>query len=658
MASFYPKSSRLIGLTLLACLTLSGLPTQGTAQTQNTTIDPPSTNTPVQKNTMRNIIASGYSEAFLQESLKAPAAWYRDPVYPSPVYATKYTPKQIASILDKAEKRLTYTWPAETASAYLAYEAVGDRNAMEDIAFDRVRALDQLVEAELIENKGRFIPQIINGVWSLCENSFWGISAHVRLQKRDGSLPDIQEPIIDLFVSQKALRLSQIYFVFKNKFDELNPLISERLEWEVNRRVFAPYLARNDFWWFGFDDKFVNNWNPWINSNVLHVALLMERDPERRAKIAYKAMRSIDKYLNYVKADGWCDEGPSYWSVAGAKVFSALDDLYLATDGKVDVFQNELLKNLGKYAYNAYIGDDYYVNFADAAAKNNYSPELIFRWGEVSGDEKMMGFASFLAKRRSYIGNPKITAYPPWEPLQSNFWFADNQIGGARDSDKTHLGLYFVAKGGHNNESHNHNDIGNFLLYYNNQPFLIDAGKLYYTKDSFGDLRYTFWPTRSDYHNVPNINGVEQAPGEKFRARDTGLQADEKMAQFTLDLAGAYPEAAAVVKWKRTLRLERGQFFLLQDNYVLSEFKSASHLNFLTGCEVMQKETGVVELRNGNHAIQVKYNPASLEMIIEPFDVNDKTVETSWGKKLTRLRFKILSQKLENSVELKFTGVK
>ncbi|NDC73830.1 hypothetical protein EBZ70_00740 [bacterium] len=652
-----PTKSRLRIITLLATLAACGLPMGGKGKTTDSTEHTP-TNPTASRATMRNIIAPSYSEAFLKEHLQPPATWYPDPIYPSPAYAQRYTEKQIASIIAKAEKQLDYTWPAEPASGYLAFDAVGDRNAMEDIAFERVRALDQLVEAELIENKGRFIPQILNGVWSLCENSFWGISAHVYVQKRKGSLPDINEPIIDLFVSEKAMKLSRIYFLFKAKFDALNPIIAERIEVEMNRRVFVPYLERNDFWWFGFDDKFVNNWNPWINCNVLQAALLMEKDGGRRAKIAHKAMRSIDKYLNYVKSDGWCDEGPSYWKVAGAKVFSLLDNLYLATDGKVNVFQNELIKNLGKYSYNAYIGDDYYVNFADAAAKNYFDPELIFRWGEVAGDKKMMGFASFLARRSSYVGNEKITAFTPWEPLQSHFWFADNQIGGGRDSAETSRGLYFVAKGGHNNESHNHNDIGNFLLFRDNKPFLIDAGKLYYTKHSFGNLRYTFWPTRSDYHNVPNINGVEQAPGEQFRAKQTQLQGDDQRVRFSLDIAGAYPATASVASWQRTIILERGKYLLLRDTYVLTEFKTTSYLNFLTGCEMTQKSPGVVELRNEDSAIEVQYDPAVVEASFEPFDVNDKTVEVSWGKKLARLRFKIISDKLENTVELKFTGLK
>ncbi|MBV5342616.1 heparinase, partial [bacterium] len=117
----------------------------------------------------------------------------------------------------------------------------------------------------------------------------------------------------------------------------------------------------------------------------------MEEDVDLRAKAAYKAMRSIDKYVNFVKSDGWCDEGPSYWGVAGAKVFAALDLLYQSSDGKINVFDNEIVRNLGKYIYNAYIGNDHYVTFADSHVNNKFSPELIFKWGEVSGDKKMMG---------------------------------------------------------------------------------------------------------------------------------------------------------------------------------------------------------------------------------------------------------------------------
>jgi hypothetical protein len=602
----------------------------------------------------RNIIASKYSDEILKETLQSPEKWYSEPYYPSAEYAKKYTDEQQTKVIVSGEKYFKYNWPAQTASSYLAFESIGNRDSMQRIDNERRDALYAMVEAELVEGKGRFIYKIIDGVWSICEETFWGISAHVDRQKLPGSLPDVNEPVIDLFVSEKALKLSRIYYLFKPKFDSINPMIANRIRVEMKRRVFEPYYSRNDFKWFGFDDKFVNNWNPWINSNVLSAVLLMEEDVDLRAKAAYKAMRSIDKYVNFVKSDGWCDEGPSYWGVAGAKVFAALDLLYQSSDGKINVFDNEIVRNLGKYIYNAYIGNDQYVTFADSHVNNKFSPELIFKWGKVSNDKKMMGFASFLAKRYGYIANQEINEYPAWEPLQKSLWFPENQIAGGRDSEISSKGFYLVAKGGHNEESHNHNDIGTCIMYYNNQPVLIDAGKLYYTKYSFGDKRYTYWPTRSNYHNVPTINGVEQHVGKEYAAKNVKFYSNDKLLRFTLDIAKAYPADAKVDFWNRTYTLNRGKSMVIQDKYKLSEVKSDNYLNFLTCCKASVIKPGVVQLKTDSTSILVSFNSNALKPIIEEFDTNDKTVETSWGKRLTRVRFLILSNKSENNTDITF----
>lgn len=605
----------------------------------------------------RDILASKYSETDLKTNLRDPQKWYSEAIYPSKDYALKYTAQQKKDIIRKAEKYINYKWPAVLASSYLVFEAMGNRDSMERICFERSKGLDALVEGELVEAKGRFLNNIINGVWSICEESFWGISAHVDRQKRPGSLPDVNEPIIDLFAAEKAQKLSRIHYLFRAKFDSINPLISDRIRIEVKKRVLEPYYTRNDFSWFGFDDKFVNNWNPWINSNMLSTVLLMEEDPNLRAKAAYKAMRSMDKYINYVKADGWCDEGPSYWAVAGAKLFSALDLLYQSSNGKINIFQNEIIKNLGKYIYNAYIGNDYYVNFADAACKNSFDPELIFKWGEVSSDSKMMGFASFLAHKSGRVANKKINEYPSWEPLQSSFWFPDNQIAGGHDNDKSSKGFYMVAKGGHNAESHNHNDVGTCIVHYNNQPILIDAGKLFYTKYSFGPKRYTYWPTRSNYHNVPTINGVEQHEGREYAAQNAKFSSNNKQLQFSVDISKAYPKEANVDFWNRTYTLKRGQALIIDDLYKLSKVVGENYLNFLTSCKASVIKPGTVCLKSDSTTIHILFNPQSLLPVIEEFDTNDKTVEVSWGKRLTHLRFNVLSQNAQNQTNLTFKGV-
>lgn len=63
--------------------------------------------------------------------------------------------------------------------------------------------------------------------------------------------------------------------------------------------------------------------------------------------------------------DAGCDEGPGYWGRAGGSLFDYLDLLYLATDGKINIYNEPLVRKIGQFIYKAWIHDDYYINFAD-----------------------------------------------------------------------------------------------------------------------------------------------------------------------------------------------------------------------------------------------------------------------------------------------------
>jgi hypothetical protein len=41
----------------------------------------------------------------------------------------------------------------------------------------------------------------------------------------------------------------------------------------------------------------LNNWNTWINSNVLTANLLLEKDPQRRQAVVEKVCGSVDEFL-------------------------------------------------------------------------------------------------------------------------------------------------------------------------------------------------------------------------------------------------------------------------------------------------------------------------------------------------------------------------
>ena len=83
---------------------------------------------------------------------------------------------------------------------------------------------------------------------------------------------------------------------------------------------------------------------------------------------------------------------------------------------------------------------------------------------------------------------------------------------------------FFAAKGGYNDESHNHNDAGSFSLWVNNMPVIIDAGVGTYTRQTFSSERYTIWTMQSNYHNLPMINGVPQKYGRQYKVRKLKLR--------------------------------------------------------------------------------------------------------------------------------------
>lgn len=78
------------------------------------------------------------------------------------------------------------------------------------------------------------------------------------------------------------------------------------------------------------------------------------------------------------------------------------------------------------------------------------------------------------------------------------------------------------------------------------QPVLINASVETYARQTFGPERYRIWTMRSAYHNLPFLNGIEQASGAECAARAVSCWLNDDRADLALDLATAYPRQAAV----------------------------------------------------------------------------------------------------------------
>lgn len=577
-----------------------------------------------------------------------------------------------SSWISWGEERLSFEWPALPAVRYMDFAYNGNRTKYEELYFERRRALIELVFAECIEGKGRFMDAIINGIWCLCEESYWVIPAHMYLTKSSGAaLPDVTEQVIDLFAAETGAQLAWTAYLLEPKLEEASPMIIRRIRHEMQRRIFEPYLNREDFWWMGYTSKKVNNWNPWIHSNCLAAFLLLEEDEEARNRAVAKAAHSLDTFMEVYHPDGGCDEGPGYWGRAGASLYDCLELLYLASDGKINFYGEPLVQEIGKYIYRAHIDGNDFVNFADGDARLLISGDLVYRYGQRIGDSKMSQLGAYAFQRNGFtrdkISSPmRIVgellnaeahlASPVEAPYEMDVWLPDIQVFAAREQPGSPAGLYVAAKGGHNDESHNHNDIGHFIVYYNGHPFLIDAGVESYTAKTFSPQRYELWTMQSGYHSLPTVNGVQQHEGASFRATEVEYEADDAMAAVSMNIATAYPPEAGIRTWQRSVSLIRGKdeaaAVEVTDSYLLAAETRDIVLNVLTLQEPELKQDGCIELTNEyGEKLQLYYDSDRLRGSVELVPVNDSKMQPIWGTKVYRLQL----QSLEATAEGTFT---
>lgn len=620
----------------------------------------------------RNILGNKAKSIDMAKSLVTDDSWNKLPDYKNRQFWESVPLNLRHDYISRAEGYIHYNWPVVKATDYLEFVRSGERR--QNAYAGPSLALNSLVIGELIEGKGRFIDQIINAVWYYSEQTWWGWSAHLYFQKAPTGLPDINEPTVDLGVGEIANDLSWTWYLFKDEFDKIHPLISQRLKQEIINKALKPYFERSDFGYMGFKGGRPNNWNPWVNYNMLHCYLLLEDDPVKKTAEVQKIINSLDKFLNGYSDDGGCDEGPSYWGAAGALLYESLAVLKEVTGGKLDVYNDPLIRNIGKYFYKVNIHVPYFLNFADADATTGGSPSSVYQYGKAIDDTQMQQFGAYLAKQNKWGHNifsgkiseqirkmvllPEILKADSKEALVIDFWLPETEISGARDKEGSFKGFFFGAKGGFNAESHNHNDVGSCVMYFDGNPCLIDLGREGYTARTFSSRRYEIWTMQSGYHNLPVINGVSQKDGSGFRARNSTFVANEKTATFSTDIAGAYPEKAMVKTWVRTYTLNRGKSFVISDKFELSARNdSATSSNLMTYCKVTQIKPGELKLEGDGFTMKMSYNPKVVSPEIQFIEIKDNKLKHYWPNGVTRIIMKYIQTGTKGGHNLTFSKV-
>ena len=470
----------------------------------------------------------------------------------------------------------TRQYPFRSATGFLDFVRTGSRQADEAPYFDRRRKLCISVLACCVGMDA--LDDVIDGIWCISEETGWVISAHNRNPvpgapgPEEKPLPDPDDRYIDLFAAQTGMILSLTLSLLGSELDAVSPMIRARILRELRRRILQPFLDEDDFWWMGITRKDLNNWTPWIISGILWCAAVISCEPEELASVVEKALIILDRWLLVVPSDGGCDEGTGYWNMAGGALLDALEVLERLTDGAAVFWQDEKLRRICTFPMKMELGEGYFVNFADCDARPFLSGERLQYAGEKLGDGRLADMGGWYRgtvwdqlKDVPHFGRAlQLLFHVPPEvsglPADRDAWLEDLQVRIVRRGEWT-----LCCKGGHNGESHNHNDVGSFILCLRGRPEIVDAGNMVYTAKTFSADRYSLWNTRSAFHNLPIIGDGEQRNGENHRAAGVRCLPDG----LTLDMAAAY-DLWCVEQARRSYRLtEHG--LLLRDEIRLTE---------------------------------------------------------------------------------------
>ena len=552
------------------------------------------------------------------------------------------------SYVSYGEQYADKPWTVLPWTVFAEYKITGNRVNYEGICFEKRRQLAALVMAEIMEGKGRFIHQIIDGIGSFCEETWWGIPAHY---SKPIPLTELQE--VDLFNAETAGLIAWTRYMLEKQLDAFSSALCQRIDGEIERRILQPAVER-DYWW----KTAGMNWNPWICSNWLACVLICEKDEARKAEAIRQIRQATQAFIDAYPEDGGCDEGPGYWDRAAASMFEIMRLLDFEPTGvgsqETEVGRPESkVRRMAAYAYKTYIGNDYCVCFADAHEnKAVQQVNIVYPFGLWLNDQTMREFGAWLGQRKQVLTNPaalfdksgnfptlgrelfflrhirEFMAEQPREPLLKDVWLPDLQIMTARRGN-----LYVAMKGGHNGESHNHNDVGSFIVYRNNGPLFIDPAVGEYTAKTFGKDRYDIWTMQSQYHNLPQINGTDQKDGKTFAAKVVS----HKNGQLTLDIAGAYPAEADVKSWKRTVTATKSGITVTED-FELNNYKRPARLMLMT--------------TNRDALKYISYNHNQLEVSVE--DVSnqlDPLLKGMWGQEMYRIVLTVKSKKMKQLIK-------
>lgn len=407
------------------------------------------------------------------------------------------------------------------------YYQNGNRSKHETLYFERRKRLQLLQLIALADEN--YIALLEEILAAICDEFTWVLPAHNLIPEKK----EYDYNVIDLFSAETGAYLAETAYIFQEK---LSPDLCKRIRLSLQSKIVENYESRTCGW-----EGAANNWESVCSCGIGLVYLYAF--PERFPLVKERILRGFESYLKGIDEEGYCSEGAAYWNY-GFGFFSIFYDIYTQMTGvRPTILESKKVKNLVQYLSRTRMDGQVFLPFADGGAK-----KFSFEWQSLSAVKNLFHDDFDIPMRPNLVyGNSKVLGarllnviekFPAKESKEitkKTQYYKNAQVFIFKNGNYA-----FAAKGGNNDEMHNHNDVGAFQIVKNQKRLICDIGAGEYTKDYFNDLRIRYgaevFVCSSFAHSVPILGQNGQLYGKEYKAEV--LRCSDTL--FALELAEAY----------------------------------------------------------------------------------------------------------------------
>ena len=443
--------------------------------------------------------------------------------------------------LARCEKALREPIPQLPRSLFEDFFRTGRREPFEDPFFYRRTLAEDLTQAYIVTGKRDYLDRCRDFIWAMLEEFTWVIPAHV-------SLPLHPEAVtqVDLFASETALLMADLWDLLH---DDLDP---ETLEWMrsmILRHVLMPlrdHLDENRW-----ARSFESNWTGVCSGNSGCALILAALDEPWSIELLHRLLTKIDGFLSTADPDGAWVEGAGYWSYGFLSVIYLSDLLTKITGGRLDLLENASIRSTSTFPIWMYLPPRSQVNFGDTSDTPNVFPEALGRLMSRYRDPSIAWYIRRLEEGGLLGGGSlrdllwasadDLRAQAALPPKETSKWYRRIGVIVTRASWTDPDAPILSVKAGHNDEPHNHLDIGQFVYHCYGRSFIRDLGVGAYDRDYFSEKRYENPFCGAEGHNLIFVDGRSQAPGREYEGRIVEFARNPSYETVRMDLTRAYP---------------------------------------------------------------------------------------------------------------------